>query len=135
MNFGEKVRAARRELGLTQRELAEKAGVSLRSIASYESNQALPRTREATRRLAEALGVTSNYLLTEEETFLVDAEEQFGPRGRRGAEKLVREITGLFAGGEMAEEDMDALMFAIQDAYVQAKKRNQKYTPKKYRKE
>lgn len=38
----------------------------------------------------------------------------------------------MFAGGEMAEEDMDELMLAIQEAYVDAKRRNKKYTPKKY---
>ena len=32
----------------------------------------------------------------------------------------------------MAEEDMDELMLAIQEAYVDAKRRNKKYTPKKY---
>ena len=36
------------------------------------------------------------------------------------------------AGGEMAEEDMDELMLAIQEAYVDAKRRNKKYAPKKY---
>ena len=41
-------------------------------------------------------------------------------------------MTGLFAGGEMAEEDMDALMLAVQQAYVDAKRKNRKYTPKKY---
>ena len=34
-----------------------------------------------------------------------------------------------------AEEDMDELMLAIQEAYIDAKKRNKKYTPKKYRKQ
>lgn len=35
----------------------------------------------------------------------------------------------------MAEEDMDALMLAVQEAYVEAKKKNrEKFTPKKYRK-
>ena len=44
------------------------------------------------------------------------------------------EVTGLFAGGEMAEEDMDTMMLAIQEAYVIAKRNSKKYTPKKYRK-
>ena len=34
----------------------------------------------------------------------------------------------------MAEEDMDALMLAVQEAYVEAKRRNrEKYAPKKNR--
>lgn len=131
MQFGDKVKSARKELGITQKELADKLGVSLRTVASYETGNSLPRTREATRKLAEVLGVSVNYLLTEDESFIVDSTEQFGYRGKVGAEKLLGEITGLFAGGDMAEEDMDALMFAIQDAYVQAKNNNKKYAPKK----
>lgn len=131
MQFGDKVKEARRALGITQKELADRLEVSLRTVASYESGKTLPRTREATRKLAEILGVNMNYLLTEDENFVVNATEDFGYRGKIGAEKLIGEITGLFAGGDMAEEDMDALMFAIQDAYVQAKKNNKKYSPKK----
>ena len=33
----------------------------------------------------------------------------------------------------MAEEDMDLMMKAIQDAYWIAKEKNKKFTPKKYR--
>ena len=42
------------------------------------------------------------------------------------------EVTGLFAGGEMAEEDMDTMMKAISDAYWIAKEKNRKYTRKDY---
>ena len=54
---------------------------------------------------------------------------------RRVGEILqIRNGTGLFAGGQMAEEDMDALMLAVQEAYVEAKRRNRKkYAPKKNR--
>ena len=86
-------------------------------------------------KLAETLGVPVNYILSEDDAFILDAEEQFGYRGKKGAQQLTREITGLFAGGELAEEDMDALMFAVQQAYVEAKTKNKKYTPKKYLKE
>ena len=66
------------------------------------------------------------------ELFRMRTGEQYGYRGRKGAEALVGELTGLFSGGELAEEDMDELMLAIQKAYVIAKENNRKYTPKKY---
>ncbi len=47
---------------------------------------------------------------------------------------MLAEVTGLFAGGEMADEDMREMVDAIQEAYLIAKKSNKKYTPKKYRK-
>ena len=33
------------------------------------------------------------------------------------------------------EENMDEMMLAIQEAYIDAKKRNKKYTPQKYLKQ
>lgn len=134
MTFGEKVKTQRKNLELTQDALAERVGVTRRVITSYENDRSRPRGTAAYQRLADALEVNINYLLSEDEAFIADAEEQFGYRGKKGAEKLLGEVTGLFAGGEMAEEDMDELMLAIQEAYIDAKKRNKKYTPKKYRK-
>lgn len=132
MTFGEKVRTERKRNGMSQDELAAAVGVSRRSVTSWETDRAFPRTRQMYAKLAEALGVPVNYILSEDDAFILDAEERFGYRGKKGAEKLTREITGLFAGGELAEEDMDALMFAVQQAYVDAKTKNKKYTPKKY---
>ena len=37
---------------------------------------------------------------------MLDAGERYGYRGKKGAEALVGELTGLFSGGELAEEDM-----------------------------
>lgn len=120
------------DLELTQKQLAEMLGVSRQTIIGYETGRVLPRTRKAYAKIAEVLGVKAEYLLNDNESFILAAGEEFGPRGRKGAEKLVNELTGLFAGGEMTEEDMDAMMFAIQEAYVIAKRNNKKYTPKKY---
>ena len=70
--------------------------------------------------------------MSEEESFITEASEQYGSRGAKQAQQLTEEVTGLFAGGEMAQEDMDVMMKAIQDAYWIAKEKNKKYTPKKY---
>ena len=130
MTFGEKIREARKKLNMSQDDLAEKIGVSGRTITSWETGRALPRTRNVYEKLSEALNTSG--LLSPDEAFIMESEEQFGYRGRKGAEKLVQELTGLFTGGEMAEEDMDALMLAVQQAYVDAKRKNKKYTPRKY---
>ncbi len=132
MTFAEKVRTERNKLGLKQSELATKMGVTTKIISSYETGKSRPRGMKNYERLANALEVNVNYLLTENELFIATSEQNYGYRGKIGAEKLVNELTGLFAGGEMAEEDMDVLMLAVQEAYVMAKKNNKKYTPKKY---
>lgn len=132
MTFGEKVKTTRTRLNLSQSELAEKIGVTARVISSYENDNSRPRGLERYKKLAEALGVNVNFLLSEDEEFVAAAEDSYGRRGARQAQELLTEITGLFAGGDLAEEDMREMVDAIQEAYLIAKKNNQKYTPKKY---
>ncbi len=133
MTFGEKVKALRKEAEMTQAQLGEQLGVSTRVITSYETDKSRPRGLARTKKLAEILGVPVNELLTEDEAYLANVEEEFGPRGKLGAQKLLAEVSGLFSGGQMAEEDMEELMFGIQEAYMIAKRKNKKFTPKKYR--
>ena len=45
--------------------------------------------------------------------------------------ELLADANALFAGGELAEEDKDALMFALQQSYIDAKRKNKKYAHKK----
>ena len=135
MTFGEKVKNERNRLGLNQDELAKKIGVTRRVISSYENDSSRPRGTERYKKLAEALGVNINYLLSEDEAFIADVEDNYGHRGAKQAKELLAEVTGLFAGGEMADEEMREMVDAIQEAYLIAKKNNKKYTPKKYRKD
>ena len=129
MTFGEKVKAERTKLGLSQEELTAKVGVTVRVICSYENDKSRPRGTERYKKLAEALNVNVNHLLSEDDAFIADVEDKYGRRGAKQAK-----VTGLFAGDEMADEDMREMVDAIQEAYLIAKKNNKKYTPKKYRK-
>lgn len=135
MTFGEKIRALRKEKKLSQTEIGKMIGVSLRTIRGWEKEGRYPKNRDLYAKLAQVLGCDTDYLMTEREAFITDAGQEFGYRGSRGAAALMAEVTGLFAGGDMDEEDMDTFMLAVQQAYVDAKKKNKKYTPKKYRKE
>lgn len=134
MKFCEKVKEARNKAGLKQDELAKAIGVSLRTITNYESGERYPKKREVYYKLADVLKVDVNYLLTEDEEFLIDAEKQYGKRGAKQAKELLAEVSGLFAGGDLADEDLDEMMKGIQEAYWIAKEKNKKYTPQKYRK-
>ena len=83
----------------------------------------------------KALNVEKNYLLTEDEEFVVNAAEQYGTRGASQAQAVIEGFSGLCAGGTLSEEDKDAVMKALQDIYWESKARNvQKYTPKKFKK-
>lgn len=134
MRFAERLREMRKKKGITQAELAKRAKLGLRTITNYENGSTYPRNPKHYDTLAEVLGCDVGYLRGNEEEFILMAQQEFGYRGKKGAERLLEEVTGLFAGGEMAEENMDEMMLAIQEAYVIAKRNNRKYTPKKYRK-
>jgi transcriptional regulator with XRE-family HTH domain len=135
MTFGEKVKTERAKLKITQDELAQKIGVSRRVITSYETDNSRPRGTEGYKRLADALEVNVNYLLSEDDEFLANATDTYGSKGAKQAQNLISAVSGLFAGGDMAEEDKDEMMKAIQDAYWIAKEKNKKFIPKKYRSE
>ena len=132
MKFGEKLKKARQEKGFSQEDLARMVGVSLRTIMNYENQNRYPKKREIYGKLAEALEVNTNYLLSEEDDFILAAGDIYGSRGAKQAQEALAFVNGLFSGGDLAEEDKDELMRSIQEAYWIAKKKNKKYTPKKY---
>ena len=59
--FSEKVRDARLQLGLSQTQLGEAVGISLRAIVSYEKGEKKPRPGTMLK-LAKALGVSVKFL-------------------------------------------------------------------------
>ena len=135
MLFGDRVKELRSLAGMSQQELANKAGLSLRSIQNYESNQRYPKDVAILNKLCKALNTSIEQLMKEEDNFIQEASEKYGTRGKNDAQKLVDELGGLFAGGELNEADKDKVFRAITEMYWKAKDNNKKYTPKKYRKE
>lgn len=61
MTIGERIKAKRRELHLTQEELAKRAGVAVNSIRLYESGKNEPK-RENLNKIANVLETTAEYL-------------------------------------------------------------------------
>lgn len=83
---------------MTQAELAKAVGVSLRTMVSYENGDCYSKKRGVYGKLATVLGVDTNYLLTENEEFINAVGEKYGYRGKKYAQQLVTEISGLFIG-------------------------------------
>ncbi|MDO4750172.1 MAG: helix-turn-helix transcriptional regulator [Eubacteriales bacterium] len=131
MVFGDRLREKRQEAELTQAELAKLVGVTCRTIQNYELGSRRPANMEVIQKLAEALGVTAEYLLGSSGTYIVEAREKGGAKAARDIERLVEEVTGLFAGGELSEEALDGAMRALNDAYWLAREKNKKYAPGK----
>jgi len=133
MTFGEKVRKAREERDISQRKLSELTGISLRTIQNYETAGKLPKQREYYGLLADALHLDVEVLLDEKAEFVMKATEEYGARANAQAQEVLEKAQALFAGGEMEDEDMDAFMRSMQEAYWKAKEKNRKYVPRKYR--
>ena len=134
MLFGDRIKELRNLADMSQQELANRTGLSLRSIQNYESNQRYPKDVAILNKLCAALGTTIEELMKEEDQFILEAASKFGSRGKNDAEKLIEEVGGLFAGGVLNEEDKDKVFRAITEMYWKAKDNNKKYTPKKYQK-
>lgn len=132
MKFNERLKKYREEKGLTQAQLSELAGITTRQIQNYEGGKARPRL-DAAEKIAKALNITTDELLGNADMLVAQAAEKYGARGAKQAQQLTDELTGLFTGGDLAEEDMELMMKAIQDAYWIAKEKNKKFTPKRYR--
>ena len=135
MLFAEKLKQLRGIARLTQEEVALKIGVSYRTYQNYESGRKYPRKAEAYGKLAELFGVTTDYLISQDDQYVIEAGEKGGAKAMTDVKALIAEVSGLFAGGELTQEDKDKVMMALNEVYWEAKSRNkEKFTPKKYRK-
>ena len=130
MTFGEKIKNARLALNLSQIELAGKAGVTERSIYSYEQTGTFPKST-VLKKLAEALNVTVSYLLDEDESdkhanidrelFFANVKSGFGYKGANEAHEVVSRAAALFAGGELDNEEKDFFFQSLMEVYLESK--------------
>lgn len=65
MTIGSRIKERRKELGLTQKELADKVGVQNSAIANYETGVSSPKEK-VLYKLFEALDCDANYLFQDE---------------------------------------------------------------------
>lgn len=131
MNFGEKIRSARLEKHLSQVELANITGLALRTIQNYELGGRKPKSKESYEKLAAALGLDVSDLMSETDSFVMNAQTQYGTRGRRQAEEVVRRFRVAAAGGELDDSDLDFIKDAMMQTYLDAKRYNQRFANKK----
>ena len=66
MTFGEKLKQARKEAGLSQEQFAEKMSVSRSAVAKWETDKGMPDVNNL-KIMAQLLDVSVDYLLDEEE--------------------------------------------------------------------
>ena len=76
-SYGYCIRRERKFARLTQKELADKAGIAVNSLKRYESNERTPRIDDLDR-IAKALGITREGLLSGNEPITVTLTEPDG---------------------------------------------------------
>ena len=136
MTFAEKLKQVRIGCRLTQEQIAELIGVTRKTIILYEAGDRTPKQEKVYESLAKHFQTSVDFWKYDnKEDFERTATIAYGADGKQQAKKLLSDAAGLFAGGELPEEDKDALMRALSDAYFTAKEKNRRFTPKKYRKD
>lgn len=142
---GEKIKDRRIALNMTQKDLADQVGTTVRTISSYEAAGSKPRGLNL-HKLSEVLGVSEAYLTNDEiedpsyglsEAPYVDsARAAYGKKGADDMERILTQTQALFAGGDIPEEDKDLFFKAIADAYFANKtKASEIFTRKDYKKD
>lgn len=126
----DKILAARTDLNLTQDELAEKIGVSRRSVAAYERGESLPR-KSTILKLGKVLKVSTKYLSDESiedplfeierDIYYEDAMERYGTAGVKDMQELLEQGRAYLAGGEVPQEEKDVFFEALAEVYYAAK--------------
>ncbi len=127
MKFSDKLKKLREREKLSQKALAEKIGVSERTVQFYETGSRYPKTPEVINRLCSVFNVTYEYLFDEKDGFAVRAAEKYGESGLYDAQQLINEINGLYAGGHLDSDDMDKVFKVVTELYWDAKEKNKKF--------
>ena len=130
MKFGEKLRRLREQRGMTQDDVAKAIGITRRSYIHYETGNRYPRTRDKYEALAKLFDVETDYLYMENEIFVGETREKYGSCGKHQANALVNELAGLFAGGDLSDEDKTEIMRSLERAFWMAKEENTKHISK-----
>ncbi len=121
MEFGEKIKNKRTELKMSQQTLADKSGLSLRTIQNYESGQRHPANISIVKDIAAVLGVSYEYLLDDKSQYVIDAALRGGKKAALDVDRLISDIQGVFAGGQLSQDDKDKVMRAINEIYWESK--------------
>ena len=88
---------------------------------AYESGQRHPANIVIVRKIAAALKLSQEYLLDDTAQYVIDAAARGGERSAHDIDRLLSDIQGLFAGGELTPQDKDKVMRAINEIYWESK--------------
>ncbi len=129
--IGLRIKSLRKKENLTQKQLAEKIGVSQRMIGYYESEERFP-PHDVLTKLADCFSVSADYLLGRSVTG--EPNEQVTPKDEKDIAKRMEEIKKdlqgedglMFSGEPMSQEAVESLLDAMEYIVKQTKVINKK---------
>lgn len=113
--YGDRLKQARIEKGLSRPQLAKLCGISVKTIQNYETGFRQPNRIDTSQKFAEVLGVTVDYLINGD-TDNDDLTEE-------DKSEILSHASALFAGGKLSEDEQLAFINELQTLYLDAKKR------------
>jgi transcriptional regulator with XRE-family HTH domain len=128
--FKEKILERRSELHLSQQQLSNISGISLRTIGTYEAGNHLPYPAQLYK-LAKALNVSPDYLKYDEiddpsygmdrMEYVEQMRQAAGAKEALDLDAMLEQNVALFAGGTISEEAKDSYFQAVMKAYLECK--------------
>lgn len=142
-DFAKRLTELRKDAGLTRAQLAEKIGISGRTIINYENGTRIPFADTALK-MAQVFGITVEELLgahsstseQEKACAMDNMRDLYGKKGADQLDDLIGNANSLLAGGTLTEEQNMDFILEMQKLLILATERAKaEYTPKKYRTE
>ncbi|MDR0453596.1 MAG: helix-turn-helix domain-containing protein [Deferribacteraceae bacterium] len=125
------MRQLRQTMGMTQGSVAAELGVTTRAYQNYEAGRVYPKKTAIYGKIASLFNVSADYLLSDEDKYVMEAHDKGGSKAKKDVQMLLSEVGGLFAGGELSDDDKDKVLRTINDLYWKAKENNKRYARKK----
>ena len=124
MSIGQNLKNLRKEKKLSQKELAELANITERTIYNYEKEKQVPKPR-IINKLAMALNVTADTLVNGTPLNIQKTSQEYiyYEKDMLELSELLEKTTALFAGGSISDEAKDEFFESLTQAYFIAKKK------------
>ena len=107
-DLGERIKVRRKELSMSQSELADKVGISYAQVGRYETKDVQPPAKTLTA-IADALGVSPDFLI-------------YGDSGEKAKNRLSDpELINQFKAIELMDEDDRNVVKKLIDAFITKK--------------
>ena len=119
--FAETLKTLRLSRHMTQTEVANMLGVSLRSYQNYENGHGVPRDETILLKLSDYFDVPLKSLISSDDVYRLlrtEARQKLKSEDdRTELYRLLQEVTTLFAGGDLSDSDRELFLTAVTELY------------------